>query len=107
MKFSEFRRDDPGPESSEVRERVIEARKRQEFRGKLNSKLNHSEVEEIVRIDTNTEKLLERFVERFKLSGRVVDKILKVSRTIADLEGSDRVEKDHVLEALQYRAVVA
>jgi magnesium chelatase family protein len=56
-----------------------------------------------VQLDENSEDLLKRYVERYGLSGRKIDKVLKISRTIADLEGSSSVEMSHLAEALQYR----
>ncbi len=105
MNFGEYRNARVGERSSSIRERVIEARRLQLARGKLNAKLSHRETERFVEKGSDSEKLLEKFADRLKLSGRAIDKILKVSRTIADLDGSDRVLKKHLLEALQYRMV--
>ncbi len=106
MDFSEYRRGKKGERSEVIRERVMEARERQLRRGKLNSELSHREIEELIKLDPETESILESFSGRMKLSGRAIDKTLKVARTIADLEGRERVEKRHVLEALQYRVVI-
>ena len=106
MKFEEFRKKEKGESSEKVRERVMEARKRQLLRGKLNSELTRSEIEKFVKLDEFSEKILGDFANRFAVSGRAIDKVLKVARTIADLEGSEKVEKEHILEALQFRMVV-
>ncbi len=106
MRFDEFRRSPKGETSAEIRERVLRAREKQSFRGKLNSKFSHKEVEEKIVIDGKIEKLLGELADRFKLSGRSIDKVLKVSRTIADLDDSDFIKEHHVLEALQYRVVI-
>ena len=105
MSFEEFRRGPAGEESSRIRERVLRARERQYIRGKLNSDLSHREVESL-RLESGVEDILEEFTERLKLSGRAIDRVLKVSRTIADLEDSEIVRKHHVLEAFQYRVVI-
>ncbi len=97
-----------GGESSErIRERVMKAYEIQERRGKLNRDLSRKDIESFVKLDVETETILERFVEKNRLSARSVEKILRVSRTIADLDGSTSVKKKHVLEALQYRAVIS
>ena len=105
MRFEDYRKGKKGEKSEVIRERVIEARKIQKKRGKLNAFLSHREIEDLVKLDSATEKLLEKFSEVYKLSGRAIDKVLKVSRTIADLEGSEGLKKEHVLEAIQYRVV--
>ncbi len=105
MSFSEYRKKTPGETSESMRSRVIAARSLQRKRGILNANIPHRNIERFVKIDTESEKLLEKFSEKMKVSGRGIDKILKVARTIADLDNSDGVLKKHVLEAVQYRAV--
>ena len=105
MNFSEYRKKGPSERSESIRERVMAARYVQKKRGFLNSEIPHRHIEDFVKIDTESERLLEKFSERMKISGRGIDKILKVARTIADLDNSERVLKKHVLEAVQYRAV--
>jgi len=56
-------------------------------------------------IDPESEKLLETAITRLGLSARAHDRILKVARTIADLEGSDRISAKHLSEAVQYRTL--
>jgi magnesium chelatase family protein len=54
-------------------------------------------------LDTTSEKLLEQAVSRFKLTGRGINKILRVALTISDLEGKEKIETPHIAEAIQYR----
>ncbi len=105
MNFSEYRRKSPKESSELIRNRVIAARSVQKKRGILNSNIPHKDIEGFVKIDSESEKLLEKFSDRMKISGRGIDKILKVARTIADLDNSDRVIKKHILESIQYRVV--
>ena len=71
--------------------------------GKTNSELTPQEVKEICQIDEGTKKLLYQAEDRFKVSARGVHRLLKVARTIADLEGEDSIKPNHLAEALQYR----
>jgi magnesium chelatase family protein len=91
-----------------VRERVLAARKRQALRhhGRpvSNASLSSREVREEIGLLPEGRALLEKAMERMGLSARSMDKVLKVARTIADLEGSEGVASAHVAEALQYRA---
>jgi magnesium chelatase family protein len=57
------------------------------------------------RIDSESQQMLERAITRLGLSARAYDRILKVSRTIADLEGSEKIRSVHVAEAVGYRSV--
>jgi magnesium chelatase family protein len=56
-------------------------------------------------LDPSSQKMLERAIMKLGLSARAYDRILKVSRTIADLEGSERVAEKHISEAVQYRTL--
>ncbi len=105
INFSEYRRKSPSESSELIRNRVIAARSVQKKRGILNSNIPHRDIGSFVKIDSESEKLLEKFADRMKISGRGIDKILKVARTIADLDNSDRVIKKHILESIQYRVV--
>ena len=99
----------PGESSAAVRERVERARARQRRRyarfglpnnGQLTGPLARREA----RISADARDLLASAVDLHALTGRGFDRTLKVSRTIADLAGADRVEPDHVVEALAYRS---
>lgn len=108
LSFEEFMKKPDGEKSKKVRERIIIGRKiqRKRFEGtdiKVNSRMSHKIIREHVVLDEKSEDLLKTYMKKFNISGRVLDKILKVSRTIADLEGSEKVKFKHVAEALQYR----
>lgn len=99
-----------GEGTEEVRARVCEARERQRYRfregGRLNGHLRREEIPAVCRLTASAQKLLQWGVRRWKLSARGVDRVLRVSRTIADLAGAERVGEEHVAEALQYRRPV-
>jgi magnesium chelatase family protein len=94
----------PGEPTAPVRARVEEARERQRRRGpRSNARLTASELDEVAPIDTDGHRLLERAVERLGLSARAVSRVRRMARTIADMEGTDRIRTSHLAEALQYR----
>lgn len=94
-------------EASEVvRQRVILSRKNQQQRqGKLNSALTVPEIDRYAEIDSPTQNLLTQAVSKFNLSARAYHRIIKVARTIADLESSDSIQMQHLGEALNYRCL--
>lgn len=96
--------------SSQIKKRVNNARKIQIKRYKdysiySNSELTPKMLEEYCKLDDETFNVLKNYLEKLKLSNRTYTKILKVSRTIADLEEKENIELEHVLEALQYRTL--
>ncbi len=94
--------------STSVRARVVAARLIQEQRlglGRTNGSMSPSELRQSCQLDSGGEKLLEQAVAKLSLSGRGISRILKVSRTIADLSGSPQIAAAHVAEALQYRSL--
>lgn len=98
--------------SSEIRKRVVNARKIQANRYKntnifTNSELNSDLIKTFCKIDEACENLLKSAIIKFNLSGRSYDRILKLSRTIADLEGAENISQAHISQALQYRTFVA
>ncbi len=101
----------PGTEDSNaIRERVIRAREQQHarFAGEKifsNAAMTPRMIRHHCRIDAESEQMLERAMTRLGLSARAYDRILKVSRTIADLEGSVKVCSPHVAEAVGYRSL--
>ena len=100
-----------GEKSCEIRQRVVRARQIQEQRFNdqdgvyCNAQMSTSEVKKICTPDKTGEQLLKKAMNSLDLSARAYDRILKVSRTIADLAGSDRIENAHLAEAIQYRSL--
>ena len=95
----------PGGESSAtVRERVIAARSRQMLRaGKPNAALGSRELRRDCALSAGDRGLLERALDKLGLSARAYHRILRVARTIADLDGSEAITTPHLMEAIQYR----
>lgn len=97
--------------SAAIRERVMRAREIQAERYKdnvgvyANAQMNSKMLKEICVINTASQNLLKVAMERLNLSARAYDRILKVSRTIADLAGSDGIKAEHIAEAIQYRSL--
>src|SRR5277367_2603670 len=111
VKFKELRGNGQIESSATVRERVLRARAIQMARYKGEKKLyaNSQMPARLIRtycgISSAGEKLLETAIQRLRLSARAHDRILKVSRTIADLEGAASIEPKHLSEAIQYRTL--
>ena len=92
-------------ESSEViRQRVLKAYNKQiDRQGKTNDKLSPDEIDKLIKLDRVNKQLLAMAIDKFHLSARAYHRILKVARTIADLDNSDRVNTQHLTEAISYR----
>jgi magnesium chelatase family protein len=94
-----------------VRERVLKARdiQTERFKGNpavySNAMMSSSKVQEICQISPVGQKLLKTAMERLQLSARAYDRILKVSRTIADLAASEEIRPEHLAEAIQFRSL--
>lgn len=99
-------------ESSEnIRQRVEKARilQQKRFIGKrtvTNSEMNIEEIKQFCKVDEKSHELLRNAVDKMRLSARAFHRILKVSRTIADLAGVEHIQFPHIAEAIQYRAKV-
>ncbi len=112
VKFNELRgKGSPAGDSSEViRDRVIRARDIQlaRFNGDgvySNSAMSPKQIRMHCALDAQSEDLLEKAMLRQGLSARAHDRILKVSRTIADLGGSENIQPNHISEAINYRSL--
>ncbi|HQV88024.1 MAG TPA: YifB family Mg chelatase-like AAA ATPase, partial [Nitrosomonas sp.] len=93
-----------GEKSSVIRARVTESHQRQLNRqGKTNSQLSVKEIDQHCALDTASENLLKQAISRLNLSARAYHRILKVARTIADLAGIEKINNQHIAEAIQYR----
>jgi len=94
--------------SAEIRQRVIKARKIQEERYKnegilVNSELTSKLIKKYCKIDDSSRQFLKTAINRFNLSARSYDRLLKISRTIADLKGEENINTSHIAQALQLR----
>ncbi len=101
--YKEMRADEQGASSAEIRARVERARAIQQQRGYCNSQLPVRLLRKLCRLDDAGERTLELAMRRLALSARAHDRILKVARTIADLDQSETVSAKHLAEAVQYR----
>jgi magnesium chelatase family protein len=101
----------PSEMSKEVRKRVVKARDIQEERYKenkgvhCNAQMSSKLLRQICKIDEAGHTLLKNAMEKLSLSARAYDRILKVSRTIADLDGSTEINNEHLAEAIHYRSL--
>jgi magnesium chelatase family protein len=111
VKYKELRGDAEIESSASVRERVLRARNIQlhryqaEKKTYANAQMPPKLIRKYCAISAEGEKLLETAIQRLSLSARAHDRILKVSRTIADLDGSASIEPKHLSEAIQYRTL--
>jgi magnesium chelatase family protein len=103
--YRELRSNGATTSSAEMRARVVASRAIQQQRGYYNAHIPHKMLRKLCVLDDAGERTLEMAVKRMGLSARAHDRILKVSRTIADLEGVERIAAKHVAEAVQYRSL--
>lgn len=107
--FKDLSKMQPGEPSSVIRERVIKARQIQEARYKdypgvhCNAQMSERMINQFAQPDTASLDMLRMAMERLKLSARAYSRILKVARTIADLDGSASIQIQHIAEAIGYR----
>lgn len=109
--FEEISSKERSEPSSAIRERVIKAREIQAARFKshkgiyCNAQMTGRMIRKYAEPDSNGMQMLQMAMERLNLSARAYDRILKVARTIADLEGSEQVQSNHIAEAVSYRSL--
>ncbi|MFN7925936.1 MAG: YifB family Mg chelatase-like AAA ATPase [Bryobacteraceae bacterium] len=103
--YQELRSREDGVTSAQMRDRVLAARRRQQQRGSYNAHIPPGSLRQHCALDAAGERTLEMAVRKLGLSARAHDRILKVARTIADLDASDAVGAKHVAEAVQYRSL--
>lgn len=95
-----------GEDSSAIRQRVEQARKKQIQRiGKANHDMSSKEVDKHCQLSPDNQQFIEHAADKMGLSARAYHRVLKVSRTLADLENTSNIEKHHITEALSYRGV--
>lgn len=108
IKYNKLNSNEKVETSEDIRERVNKARKKQNERYKdynifSNSELTPDMIEKFCKLDCKSKRLLQNAFEKLGLSVRAYGRILKVARTIADLEDSDNILEKHLVEAIQYR----
>ena len=97
--------------STTIRERVTKAREKQSTRFKkienihYNAQMNVKQIRKFCELSEESKTLLKNAMERLNLSARAYDRILKVSRTISDLDNSEDIKSNHIAEAIQYRSL--
>lgn len=96
--------------SAQIRERVIKIRGLQSERFKnhsinLNSQMQPRHLRDFCELNSDGKAIMKSMMNKFQLSGRSFNRILKVSRTIADMSGAQNIQTDHLLEAVQYRSL--
>lgn len=111
VKYSELSSDRVGESSATIRARVEQARQvqLQRFKDKkhifCNARMESKDIRQYCKIDQQGEELLKMAITKLGLSARAYDRILKVARTIADLENSEQIKPQHISEAIQYRSL--
>lgn len=110
VKYQELNDSKIEENSKNIKERVNKARKiqRRRYEGQgiySNSELTPNLIEKYCKLDTESKRILQIAFEKLKLSARAYGRILKVARTIADLEQCEHISKKHITEAIQYRSL--
>jgi magnesium chelatase family protein len=111
VSFSELSSKEKGESSKDIREKVILSREIQEKRFSAsdktysNSHMNSKHIQKFCILDSESSDMLKTAMEKLDLSARAYDRILKVSRTIADLAASENIQSQHIAEAIQYRSL--
>jgi magnesium chelatase family protein len=110
VEFEQLSEKRKGEKSKEIRERVLKAREIQNERYQnlnisSNAQIGPREIEAFCELDETSFNLIKLAMEKLNLSARAYDRILKVARTIADLEASENILSHHISEAIQYRSL--
>jgi magnesium chelatase family protein len=111
VKYQELTAQSSGETSAQIRQRVVKARQIQaeRFRGKKNvyknADMGSKEIRKYCILDARSQEILKIAMNKMGLSARAYDKILKVARTIADLDNSETIQPQHISEAIQYRSL--
>jgi len=106
--FSKLRSKETSSDSAAIRQQVVTAREvqRQRFGEKkttTNATMTHKQIRKHCELDEPAEMVLKNAMTEFGLSARAHDKICKVARTIADLDGKENINSEHIAEAVSYR----
>jgi magnesium chelatase family protein len=111
LSYEELAQKSAGEDSASMREKVVCARNtqlerfEQEKKIFCNAHMESKHIRKYCDLDTNSQTLLKTAIEKLGLSARAYDRILKVSRTIADLDGKEDILSSHIAEAIQYRSL--
>jgi magnesium chelatase family protein len=111
VSYDELANDQPEEGSSEIRSRVVNARLLQEKRYERelgvhsNAQMSSKDIQTFCRLDETGSTILKSAMEKMGLSARAYDRILKVARTIADLDFSEEIKSNHIAEAIQFRSL--
>ncbi len=110
VKYKELAQDEKSEDSAAIRQRILAARQIQAARLEpfglyCNSQMTPRTLRRFCKLDAECEKQMENAITRLGLSARAYDRILRVSRTMADLERVEQIQARHVSEAIQYRTL--
>jgi magnesium chelatase family protein len=111
VSFDELASKAKGESSADIRERVMEARDIQEKRYSnakgvhANAQISTKQLQKYCSLNEKSQQMLKMAMEKLNLSARAYDRILKVARTIADLEKNESINAEHIAEAIQYRSL--
>ncbi|MDR2735625.1 MAG: YifB family Mg chelatase-like AAA ATPase [Puniceicoccales bacterium] len=107
VRANELANNTPGESSADIKKRIQTARSIQQERYQsktINARASRSDMKKYCVLDAACSKLIEAAMAQFSISARAHSKIIKVARTIADLASSDKIQEEHLLEAIQYRS---